>query len=1015
MRRIAPPLTLGRCTLHRSAFGLNRWLIAAAVGLIGTIQPAVARAEGAVVDAAGEAFFETRIRPLLVEKCWSCHGDEAEGNLRLDSRDRMLEGGDSGPAVVSGDPAASLLVRAVHYADPSYQMPPEGRLSLGQIEALEEWVRRGLPWPGGDGSTSSAAPLRHRLTITQADRDHWAYRPLLRPQLPQESDHVEGTVGSMPVDAFLGEKLAAAGLAPNPPASPRDLVRRVWFDLVGLPPPLEAVLAFERDPSDAAWGEIVERLLASPAHGEHWARHWLDVVRYAQTNGYERDDEKPFVWRYRDWVIAAINADMPFDQFIREQIAGDLEVPRSDSGTIASGFWHLGTWDDEPDDKRLARFDELDDVLSTIGQAFLGTTIGCARCHDHKFDPFSQSDYYSLLGMIQGVRRYERVVLPPPAEAAMFLPIAAGEEWALAAREAEGRPEVTHVLIRGNPATPGKVVSPGLPEVLRTAAAAESTGTAGRRELADWIASPANPLTPRVAANRLWLHHFGRGLVATPNDFGNAAVGPTHPRLLDWLAAELVDSGWSLKHLHRVIVWSRAYRQSSRADRADCLAVDEANQLLWRQNRRRLEAESIRDAFLAAAGRLNLASGGRGFFASVGPDSLAGQSRPGLGWEMSPLDQQARRSIYGYVKRTLLVPELEAFDFTNTTSPVGERAVTTVAPQSLLLLNGDFARTQAAALAEQAVFDLTAAGGGDDPPDEAFIGRLFERVLARRPAAEERAILGTFMARQRQAWSTSTDPVTLRPLVPRALQEGYRRILAPEQILDVAPRGGTASGWRIGGGVWNGSYEGIVNADPGAGPFALVCDPPSVPPPGTLPEGFAPGLMFSDGSVACELYLGDAAEVAAMVIRGVPTGEAHAERATGYELVLLPREGLVELRRVTADGISTLAAASHAFRSDSWLRLRLAVAGEQVTGWIDGIDTPLLEAVDPQPLARAGQAGLRTLGAPLVVRELVITPAGGAAVRVDSKAPLSAMEASGRARRDTSLLILNLNESITVD
>ena len=567
-------------------------------------------AESAEARAADQAFFESRIRPLLHDHCLECHAEGAEGGLRLDSLAALLAGGDSGPAAVPGQPNGSLLLKAVHYGDPALQMPPAGRLAPAQIELLEEWVRRGLPWPGAEGEPV-AAVRRAGFTISAEDRARWAYGPVVRPAVPIAGEGADQGIGA--IDAILRARMATVGMSPNPPATPREQVRRVWFDTVGLPPPLEVVEAFERDPSDAAWQVLIEKLLAMPAYGERQARHWLDVVRYAQANGYERDDEKPYAWRYRDWVIGAINDDMPFDRFVREQIAGDLLEPRTDSAVIASGFWHLGTWDDEPDDIRLARYDELDDALSTIGQAFLGTTLGCARCHDHKFDPFSQADYYSLIGMIRGVRRYERALLPPKPDAAMFLPIAAGEEWALSAREADAPTEPCHILIRGNPATPGGVVAPGLPELFRSEGVIPS-GLEGRRALAEWIASPANPLTARVAANRVWQHSFGRALVATPNDFGAAGLAATHPELLDWLAAELVDSGWSLKHLHLKILHSRAYRMSSRADRPECLAADEPNTLLWRQNRRRLEAEIIRDAFLAASESINPAVGGRGFF-----------------------------------------------------------------------------------------------------------------------------------------------------------------------------------------------------------------------------------------------------------------------------------------------------------------------------------------------------------------------------------------------------------------
>ncbi|MFM8892928.1 MAG: PSD1 and planctomycete cytochrome C domain-containing protein, partial [Planctomycetia bacterium] len=673
---------------------------------------------GRLVDAADSfspeqiAFFETKIRPVFVDHCWKCHADDAKGGLRLDGREDALAGGDSGPAIEPGKPDASLLVRAVRYADPAYQMPPGGKLPPATIRALEEWVALGAPYAADTGAQGPRSVRRGEFAVSDADREHWAYRPVVRPPIPA------GPAAS-PVDAFLDEKLRSRGVLANGRASPRELVRRAWFDLVGLPPPVAEVDAFERDPSDAAWAALVERLLAMPAYGERWGRHWLDVVRFAQTNGYERDAEKPHVWRYRDWVITACNADMPYYRFLREQLAGDLLEPRTDSGLIASGFWHLGTWDDEPDDARLARYDELDDMISAVGQGLLGMTINCARCHDHKFDPVGQRDYYGLLGMVHGIRRYspkhgmekrkKQDAAQKDAEreetveidADAFARLADGDGWALCAIDG-APPGKARVLVRGNPGSPGAEVEPGLPEVLRGIALEGSVpNSRDRRGLAAWIADAANPLTARVLVNRVWLHHFGRGLVSTPNDFGLAGEPPTHPELLDWLAAEFTGRGWSVKHLHRMIMASAAYQRSSRAEAAECLAADEANTLWWRQNRRRLEAEAIRDAFLVAAGTLNPAAGGRGFFTTVGRDSLAGQSKPGKGWEISPPAEQHRRSVYGFVKRTLLAPELESFDYTNTTSSVGQRSVTTVSPQALLLSNGGFARAQAAAMAER--------------------------------------------------------------------------------------------------------------------------------------------------------------------------------------------------------------------------------------------------------------------------------------------------------------------------
>jgi hypothetical protein len=500
-------------------------------------------------------------------------------------------------------------------------------------------------------------------------------------------------------------------------------------------------------------------------------------------------------------------------------------------------------------------------------------------------------------------------------------------------------------------------------------------------------------------ANRIWLHHFGRGLVATPNDFGFAGEPPTHEELLDWLAAEFVEHGWSVKHLHRVIMHSAAYRRSSSADCSECLAADEANGFYWRQNRRRLEAEAIRDSFLAAAGTLNAEAGGRGFFATLGGDSLAGQSKPGNGWEISDPRQQCRRSVYGFVKRTLLLPELEGFDYTNTTTSVGERSVTTVSPQALLLTNGSFARQQAEALARRIVAEHVAssgdaATGNAFTEDERFVTRAYELALTRRPTAAEVEIAVSYLARQRSAWASSPDAVSLVPLVPSSLVKGYREKLAPGQILAVSP-----AGWLVGGGVWGGGYEGIVNLDPATGPFALWKE-----------QG-----LFGDGTVEAELFIRGATELAAVVVRGRSDGDGLAQRFTGYELAFVPSLKTVELRKATEKGSTVLASAKRELLPDAWVHVRLEIVGGRIAATIDRDPAPMLTADDADPLARPGHVGLRTWGASLDVRNMFVRAVGGDLVRIDPAQPPSAAEAVARARRDLCLVIINLNEFLYVD
>ena len=398
-------------------------------------------------------FFETQVRPLLVAHCNKCHGPQKQrGSLRLDSRKAILEGGDSGAALVPGKPSASLLIDAVNYG--RLKMPPSKRLSSKDVATLTQWVRMGTPWPGT--TTVGQPPRKPGFTVTAEDRKFWSFRPVQRPAVPR-------LPAASPLDAFLLQKLQARGLHFSPPADRRTLLRRATFDLTGLPPTPAEVDAFVGDTRPDAYERLVERLLASPAYGERWGRHWLDVVRFAQTNGYERDDEKPFAWRYRDYVIRAFNEDRPYDRFVQEQLAGDELDAVTDASLTATAFYRLGVWDDEPDDKRQAEFDELDDMLSVSGSAFLGLTIGCARCHDHKFDPIGQDDYYGLLAFLRNIEPYTK-----PATnlgRTIFTKLKSGA-ITLAVRERGPVAPPTHVLLRGSAASPGKQVEPHFPRVL---------------------------------------------------------------------------------------------------------------------------------------------------------------------------------------------------------------------------------------------------------------------------------------------------------------------------------------------------------------------------------------------------------------------------------------------------------------------------------------------------------------------------------------------------------------------
>jgi mono/diheme cytochrome c family protein len=658
---------------------------------------AAAQLSAAEVNSSGIDFFERKVRPLLAENCYSCHGEEKQkGKLRLDSPAAIKAGGESGSVVVPGKPDESRMILAVSYKDEDLKMPPKTRLSEKQVADLIEWVKLGAPMPTNE-TALAVAPARKDFQISDKDRAHWTFQPLKQPAVPKTTKGQKPIAN--PIDAFVLARLNLKRLAANPPATKRELIRRASYDLTGLPPSPAEVEAFLADKSPRAWEDLIDRLLASPHYGEKWGRHWLDLVRYAESNSYERDNPKPHAWRYRDYVIRSFNDDKPYDRFIREQLAGDELGKPDDDAIIATGFYRLGIWDDEPADKDLARYDELDDIVATTGQVFLGLTVDCARCHNHKIDPIPQRDYYRLLSFFQNVTAYEnsgaKVEIPLPGNAA---------EKALAVSENGTKAPATFVLLRGNPKVKGDQVEPGFLQVLggteaKLAESSIAAKTSGRRTaLANWIASPENPLTPRVMANRLWQHHFGRGIVRSPNNFGLQGDAPTHPELLDWLASEFIAQGWRMKPLHRLIMTSQTYRMSSHG-RADGLKVDPANDLLWRFDMRRLAAEEIRDSILAINGSLNSKMFGPSIYVEIPKEVLAGQSVPGKNWGKSSPEEEARRSIYIHVKRSLITPILESFDLAETDRSTPTRFSTVQPTQALGMLNSDFLNRQAVVFA----------------------------------------------------------------------------------------------------------------------------------------------------------------------------------------------------------------------------------------------------------------------------------------------------------------------------
>jgi hypothetical protein len=609
--------------------------------------------------------------------------------------------------------------------------------------------------------------------IKPADREHWAFRPVKWPEVPA----VRGAAWVRnPIDAFVLSGLEAKGFKPAEAPGPRSLLRRVYLDLIGLPPSLAEQQRFLDDPSPAALDRVIDDLLARPAHGERWARHWLDLVRYADTNGYERDTARPSVWRYRDYVIRALNEDKPYDRFILEQLAGD-ELPDATATTlIATTYYRLGPWDDEPADPQEDRFDQLDDMVNATSQTFLGLTLACARCHDHKFDPLTMHDYYRMVAVFNPLTRPTRDrndtdfpvgsarELAPPRRAAMLVAASlmarttpAGPLLETAARrlhvaappvprgyvmiEKSPNPPPTHLLLRGKAARPGPRVEPGVPAVLVKAQppfppSGKSTSLR-RLTLARWIASADNPLTARVIVNRVWHYHFGEGLVRTPSDFGFMGQPPMHPALLDWLADWFVREGWSLKKLHRLITTSNTYRMGKRWDKA-AAAKDPDNRLLWRFPYRRMEAEAIRDSMLAVSGRLNPTMYGPSMYPFVPKEALAGSSDPNTIWK--PFDETAasRRTIYAFLKRSLAVPLLELLDQADSTRPCDKRLTTTVAPQALTLFNGDFVNRQARHFAARLVREV-----GDDPGRQ--IERAYALALCRPPTEQEMTQMREFL------------------------------------------------------------------------------------------------------------------------------------------------------------------------------------------------------------------------------------------------------------------------------
>ncbi len=667
-------------------------------------------------------FFEKSVRPVLANQCQNCHNaDKQKGGLRLDSRAAILRGGDSGPAAVAGKPEVSLLIKAVHYKE-ELRMPPKNQLKAEEIQVLATWIKQGLPWPA---TAEVRAPIvaGPQFQITEKDRSFWSFQPIRNPPVPAVR---EASWARDPIDHFLLAAMEGKGLKPSLPADRPTLLRRVTFDLTGLPPTPEEIDAFVKDNATDALARVVDRLLASPAYGERWARLWLDIARYGEDQAHSFQPRLyPHGFRYRDWLIKAFNEDMPYDRFVKEQIAGDLLPGHDKKEDLASlGFFALGpVYYGDP-----KRLDQYDDRIDTLCRGFLGLTVACARCHDHKFDPISQKDYYALAGVVAS-SEYHEVPLVPPEEVEKAKKAQTADEKKkkvplkipLVHALKDGSAVTMRVHIRGNPDTLGEEAPRRFLAILGGEGKPFTQGS-GRLELAEAIASKDNPLTARVIVNRIWQAHFGKGLVRTTSNFGKLGEKPTHPELLDHLASRFIAEGWSIKKLHRALVLSAAYQQVSTIT-PQGQEIDPENRLVWRMNRRRLEVEAWRDSMLAVCGTLDRTIGG-----------------PSL--DLFAADN-LRRTLYGKVSRHELNSLLRLFDFPDPNLTTGERTVTTVPLQQLFVLNSDFMVRNARTLASR----LTANPAQDD---ETRIRQAF-LLLYGRPVTPRELQLGLAFVRSPMA------------------------------------------------------------------------------------------------------------------------------------------------------------------------------------------------------------------------------------------------------------------------
>jgi mono/diheme cytochrome c family protein len=790
-------------------------------------------------------FFETKVRPVLANNCYKCHGPDKQSNdLRLDSLAAMRKGGLSGPAVVPGKPEESLLIEAVNHD--GLKMPPKTKLKPEEIAALTAWVKMGAPWPASDVVVAAG------IDIEAARRTYWAFQPVADPPVPAVKN---AAWPKNAVDYFILAKLEAKNLTPVEPADKRTLIRRATFDLTGLPPTPEEIDAFLADDSPDAFAKVVDRLLASPHYGERWGRHWLDLVRYADTAGDNSDYPVPQLYKYRNWVIRAFNEDKPYDVFLREQIAGDLMPSTSEEDRyakiIATGYLANARRFGSYEDKRYQWYLTYEDTIDNLGRTVLGLTVACARCHDHKFDPITMEDYYALYGFFQSTRypwpgieldKVPRDLIPlaPPAKVAEVTkerqqklaaldaevkkldgernaavkalkeaeaskgedrdqriadakkqvdeltkklqavrsardtlaksPLPVEMAYAVTENRNEGRHKVGNacIQIKGDPEKLGREVPRRFLAVLGGQPLPSDEKGSGRLHLANWLTDPANPLTARVMVNRIWQYHFGRGIVPTASNFGKQGQPPTHPELLDYLTRRFIESGWSVKAMHRLIMLSQTYQLASR-DHAGNLKTDPDNVYRWRFDRRRLDAESIRDAMLAVSGALDRTPGGPHPF----PDQTTWnftQHNP-----FKAVYETDRRSVYLMTQRIQRHPYLALFDGPDTNASTAQRNTSTTPLQALFLLNDPFVHEQARKFAARLLAERS--------DDGSRVERAYLLALGRPPTADERAASQDYLARARAKLQSAGTPADR--LTPLAWESYVRALLMTNEFVYV--------------------------------------------------------------------------------------------------------------------------------------------------------------------------------------------------------------------------------------